>query len=297
MTDLADAEEVFTKVRPRLFGLAYRMLGSVAEAEDVLQDAWVRWQATERDEVREPAAFLTTMVTRMCVNVLQSARVRRETYIGPWLPDPVDTSADPALGAERGEALQVATLMLMEKLAPPERAAYILREAFDYPYELIGETIAVSDVNARQLVSRARRHLVARRGEPASTDEQRRLFTAFVAAAQTGDMSELEELLASDVASYTDGNGMRNAAPIPVVGRQRVAKFVLAFRRRFWRNSTVTWITANGQAAALISQDGTLAAFLTVAASADGIDELLWVLSPNKLTHIATAVPDPAQSV
>jgi RNA polymerase sigma-70 factor (ECF subfamily) len=146
-------------------------------------------------------------------------------------------------------------------------------------------------------VSRARRHLVARRGEPASTDEQRRLFTAFVAAAQTGDMSELEELLASDVASYTDGNGMRNAAPIPVVGRQRVAKFVLAFRRRFWRNSTVTWITANGQAAALISQDGTLAAFLTVAASADGIDELLWVLSPNKLTHIATAVPDPAQSV
>ena len=297
MTDLADAEEVFTGVRPRLFGLAYRMLGSVAEAEDVLQDAWVRWQATERDGVREPAAFLTTMVTRMCVNVLQSARVRRETYIGPWLPEPVDTSADPALGAERGEALQVATLMLMEKLPPPERAAYILREAFDYPYELIGETIAVSDVNARQLVSRARKHLAARRGEPASTDEQQRLLTAFVAAAQTGDMSDLEELLAADVVSYTDGNGMRNAAHIPVVGRETVAKFVRAFARRWWRNTTVTWITANGQAAALISQDGTLAAFLTVAASAEGIDELLWVMSPDKLTHIATAVPDPAETV
>lgn len=297
MTDLADAEEVFSEVRPRLFGLAYRMLGSVTEAEDVLQDAWVRWQSSDRDGVREPAAFLTTMVTRMCINVLQSARARRETYVGPWLPEPVDTSADPALGAERGEALQAATLMLMEKLPPPERAAYILREAFDYPYELIGETIQVSDVNARQLVSRARKHLAVRRGEPAGAGEQRRLLTAFVAAAQTGDMADLEELLASDVASYTDGNGMRTAARIPVVGRERVARFVLGFRRRLWVNATVTWVAANGQAGALISQDGTPAAFLTAAASADGIDELLWVMTTDKLTHIATAAPDPAETV
>ncbi|MDV3130092.1 RNA polymerase sigma-70 factor [Mycobacterium sp. 21AC1] len=286
--DLADAVDVFTAVRSRLFGVAYRMLGSVAEAEDVVQDVWLRWQESDRDTVRDPVAFLVTATTRACLNVLQSARARRETYAGPWLPEPVDTSADPALGAERDEALHVATLMLMEKLAPPERAAYILREAFDYPYGLIAETIQVSDVNARQLVSRARRHLNVRRAAPASSAEQKRLLAAFIEAAQTGDMASLEELLAADVVSYTDGNGMRNAAPHPVAGSRNVARFVRAFRHRFWPDSVVSWITANGQPGALVSRGGTVVAFLTVAASSGGIDEVLWVLTPEKLTHIAS---------
>src|SRR3954453_16302790 len=135
--DLGEALSIFTGVRPRLFGIAYRMLGSVSEAEDLVQDVWLRWQTTDRGVVDNPGAFLATTATRLAINELQSARARRETYIGPWLPEPVDTGADPYLGAERGEALELAVLMLIERLTPHERAAYVLREAFDYPYPRI----------------------------------------------------------------------------------------------------------------------------------------------------------------
>ncbi|MEV6966548.1 sigma-70 family RNA polymerase sigma factor [Hamadaea sp. NPDC051192] len=156
---LEEAVAVFVETRPRLFGIAYRMLGSVTEAEDVLQEAWVRWQRTDRSAIANPSAFLALTTTRLSINVIQSARSRRETYSGQWLPEPVDTSADPALGAERAEALEFACLLLMERLAPAERAAYVLREAFVYPYEQIAEVLEISAVYARQLVSRARKHL------------------------------------------------------------------------------------------------------------------------------------------
>jgi RNA polymerase sigma-70 factor (ECF subfamily) len=199
-SDLGDATETFANIRPRLFGIAYRMLSSVADAEDIVQEVWLRWQSCDRDAVRDAAPFLMTTTTRMCINHMQSAHARRETYVGPWLPEPVDTSADPALGAERGEALQVATLLLLERLSPTERAAYILREAFDYPYELIGATIQVTDVNARKLVSRARRHLAADRRKPTSPADPRRLLSAFVTAAHTGDMTALEMVFAAEAA-------------------------------------------------------------------------------------------------
>ncbi|MHC9291577.1 RNA polymerase sigma-70 factor [Mycobacterium sp. LTG2003] len=283
--DLADAAAVFTGVRPQLFGVAYRMLGTVTEAEDVVQDVWLRWQEADRAAVREPAAFLVTIATRICINALQSARARRETYIGPWLPEPVDTSADPAVGAERAEALELATLMLMEKLPPPERAAYILRQAFDYPYDSIAEAIDVSEAYARQLVSRARKHLTARRATPVSDAERQRLLKAFITAAQTGDLTGLQEVLAADVVSYTDGNGARNASRVPVAGRETVAKFVRAFVDRFWVDTTVRWVTANGRPSALVLRDGSVVAFLTIAASPGVIDELLWVLNPDKLSR------------
>ncbi|MFE2578672.1 sigma-70 family RNA polymerase sigma factor, partial [Streptomyces sp. NPDC059378] len=148
------ATQDFLAVRPQLFGIAYRVLGSSAEAEDVVQDAWLRWQNTDRTTVREPAAFLTAVATRLAINVAQSARVRRESYVGPWLPEPVDTSQDPQLGAERAEAVEMAVLLLLEKLNPVERAAYVLREAFDYPYSRIADILETSDANGRQLVSR-----------------------------------------------------------------------------------------------------------------------------------------------
>src|SRR5712691_4887189 len=129
-----DGLSAFVPVRPRLFGIAYRMLGSAAEAEDIVQDVWLRWQSTNRSVVENPPAFLATTTTRLCINLAQSAQTRRETYIGTWLPEPVDTSSDPELGAERGETLRLAVLVLLEKLSPTERAAYILREAFDYSY-------------------------------------------------------------------------------------------------------------------------------------------------------------------
>src|SRR3954451_16435363 len=129
-----EAGSVFVELRPRLFGIAYRVLGSAVEAEDVVQEVWLRWQKTDRSAVVSPAAFLSSVTTRLAINVAQSARVRRETYIGPWLPEPIDTSSDPEVGAQRAEALELALLLVLEKLSPAERAAYVLREAFDYTY-------------------------------------------------------------------------------------------------------------------------------------------------------------------
>ena len=287
-TDLDHATAEFVAVRGRLFGIAYRMLGSRTEAEDIVQEAWLRWQKYDRATVVDPAAFLATTTTRLCLNALQSARARRETYIGPWLPEPVDTRADPHLGAERDEALELATLMLLERLPPTERAAYVLREAFDYPYAEIGEVLQVKEDNARQLVTRARTHIAAERKAPVDSAEQKRLLEALVAAAQEGDLRRLEKLLADDVVSYTDGNGMRGASRIPVRGRTVVAKFLRAFAPRFWAGTALTWIEANGRPAVLISRDGAVVALLAVSAATDGIDQLMWVLSPDKLARIST---------
>jgi RNA polymerase sigma factor (sigma-70 family) len=196
-----DGLSAFLSVRPRLFGIAYRMLRSAAEAEDIVQDVWVRWQTADRSLVRDAAAFLATTTTRLAINVMQSARARRETYVGPWLPEPVDTSADPGLGAERGEALELGVLVLLKKLSPTERAAYILREAFDYTYREIANVLRLEEANARQVVTRARQHVSNGRRMLASSTEQRRLLDAFIAAAQHGDVAGLESLLASDVFS------------------------------------------------------------------------------------------------
>ena len=274
------------EVRSRLFGIAYRMLGSAVEAEDLVQDVWLRWQGYDRGTVVNPAAFLATTTTRLAINALQSARVRRETYIGPWLPEPVDTSADPYLGAERGEALEFAVLLLLEKLSPQERAAYVLREAFDYPYRQIADILQTSEPAVRQLVSRARKHVLAERHTPVTETEQRRLLTAFVAAARSGDLAALEELFAADVASYSDGGGVVRASRFPVLGAVRVAKFHRAFAARFWAGVDVRWATANGQAAALLRRDGSVFAVLTLVASAEGIEQVLWMMNPAKITAV-----------
>jgi RNA polymerase sigma-70 factor (ECF subfamily) len=188
----------FQAVRPRLFGIACRVLGNAAEADDVVQDTWTRWQRTDPNQVRDAGAFLATAATRLAINVSQSARVRHETYIGPWPPEPVDSATDPALGAERREALEFAVNLLLERLSPSERAAYVLREAFDYPYRRISQVLALSEANARQLVTRARGHLFSERRNPVSASEQRQFVEAFAAAAQSGDLAVLEELLAGD---------------------------------------------------------------------------------------------------
>lgn len=152
VSSLDTATAVFLGSRSRLFGVAYRMLGTVAEAEDVVQETWLRWQTADRSAVLEPIAYLVSVTTRIAINIAQSAHSRRETYIGPWLPEPVDTSADPTLGAERGEALEIAVLLLLEKLGPTERAAYVLREAFEYSYRDIAEVLDMTESNVRQIV-------------------------------------------------------------------------------------------------------------------------------------------------
>ena len=285
------ALETFSTVRPRLFGIAYRMLGSVAEAEDIVQETWLRWQGTDHTVVENPPAFLATITTRLSMNLAQSAHARHETYIGPWLPDPIDTSANPELGAERGEALEYAVLLLLEKLTPAERAAYVLREAFDYPYPLIADIVQSSEPATRKLVSRARKHLAAERRKPAPAAEHRRLLSAFLTAAQSGDVVELEKLFAADVVSYSDGGGVKLAARIPILGRSRVAKFVAAFSSHFWTGVDLAWVEANGRPSVELSRDGVPFTILGVTTSESGIDQLLWMMNPAKLRPMAASTP------
>ena len=196
MIAAADTES-FHGMRPRLIGIAHRIVGSAAEADDVVQDAWIRWQNTDRSEVRDAAAFLATTTARLAINVRQSARARRESSVEPWLAERVDTRADPARRAEQREALEQAMRVLLERLSPTERAAYVLREAFDYPYRRISQVLSLSEPNARQLVTRARLHLGSERRLPVDASEQRRLLEAFVAAARNGQLGMLERRLAA----------------------------------------------------------------------------------------------------
>ena len=282
-----DGLSAFVGVRPRLFGIAYRMLGSAAEAEDVVQDVWLRWQSTNRKAVENPPAFLATTTTRLCINLAQSAHTRRESYVGTWLPEPVDTSSDPGLGAERSEALKLAVLLLLEKLSPTERAAYVLREAFDYSYGQIADILQMEEANVRQLVSRARKHIADGRRTSVSSKEQRRLLEAFVTAAQKGDMAALEGLLAEDVVSYSDGGGLVRAAGVPVSGRERVKTFVEAVSTYFWKGVSVAFVEVNDQAAVLVSRAGVPTTLGTIDASAQGIDQIMWFLRPSKLAAVS----------
>ncbi len=190
----------FVRARPRLFGIAARILRSADEAEDVVQDVWLRWQAVDRSVVLDPPAFLATTTARLAINVTLSARARRETHLERGLAETVDPGCDPQQGAVREEALEFAVVRLLEKLTPAERAAYVLREAFDYAYRRIAAVLQVEEANARQLVTRARQHVAAGRCTPVRRAEQRRLLEAFVVAARSGDLAALEGELAWDVA-------------------------------------------------------------------------------------------------
>ena len=280
---LDEAESAFAAARPRLFGIAYRMTGSVADAEDLVQEVWLRWQLADRAAVLNPEAYLATAITRLAINESQTARARRETYVGPWLPEPVDTSADPQVGAEQGAVLELAVLMLLEKLTPTERAAYVLREAFDYPYREIAEIVQTSEVATRQLVSRARKHLADERRAPVEKADQRKLLEAFVAAAQAGDLAGLEKLFAQDVVSYSDSNGAIRAAGRPLFGAQSLAKIISGWAPSFWAGAEASFVEANGLTAVRLRKDDDTYAVITVSASEEGIDQVLWLVNPEKL--------------
>lgn len=203
-----DGLSAFASVRSRLFGIAYRMLGSRAEADDVVQEVWLRWQSANRTAVENPFAFLATITSRLCINVARSARVRHETYIGVWFPEPLDVSSDPSLSAERGEALRFAIHLLLGRLSPTERAAYVLREAFDYSYRQIAGTLQLAEANTRQLVSRARKHIADGPRKAVTSGEQRRFLNAFIAAAEREEIAELECFFAGGVSSHSYRAGL-----------------------------------------------------------------------------------------
>ena len=205
-----EAAADFESVRSRLFGIAYQLLRHAADAEDVVQDVWVRWHGADRARVQDRVAFLVTITTRLALNAATSARARREVSVGGWLPERDLASVDPALDAERSEALEFAVQLLMERLSPVERAVYVLREAFDYPFRGIAEVLGLSEANARQLARRARKHLAEQRHNPVDPAQREGLLEAFLDAARAGDMARLIDLLSNAVfQSCPNGAGQR----------------------------------------------------------------------------------------
>jgi len=279
------ALDVFTAQRGRLFGIAYRMFGTVAEADDVVQDVWLCWQGADRDAVVNPAAYLATIATRLSIRQLTSVRARREHYVGQWLPEPVDTSTDPLLGAERSEALSVAMLVLLERLTPEERATFVLHEAFAYPHARIAEVLEVSEVNARQLLRRARKRLATERRRPVDAHERDRLLGAFIAAAQNGNLEELEAVLAADVVSISDGGGQSRAALRPVVGSHNVARFLLGLLEKFGDGIRPVPVNVNGGPGVLGVRAGRPVALWTLDAGPDGVRQAFLMVNPQKLSR------------
>src|SRR3954452_18581052 len=278
-------------VRRRAFGVAYRMLGSVSEAEDVAQDALIRLTKAE-EPIEEPAAWITTAATRLSIDVLRSARKRRESYIGPWLPEPLIKGRDqgPAEQAELADSLSQAFLVLLERLSPVERAAFILREVFDYDYARIAEIIDRSEQNCRQIVTRAKKHIEATRPR-FDPDEALRheLLERFLAAANEGDLEGLEELLAEDAEFYSDGGGKVSAARKPLFGAHRIARVLVKFAekaKRYGKFDT-RLVMVNGQPGRVMRMaDGTLWDVLTIDVVDGKIQTVRVIRNPDKLQHV-----------
>jgi RNA polymerase sigma-70 factor (ECF subfamily) len=289
MTTTATADE-FEHHRPRLFGLAYRMLGSAHEAEDTVQDAYLRFSGADRTGIGHPAAWLAKTVTRLCLTRLTSARARREQYVGTWLPEPVVTS-DGTLGplesAEQRDAVSLAMLVLLERLTPTERAVYVLREAFGYGHRDIAEALDLSEANCRQLYRRAEQRLAAPEGRfEATPRRQEELVTSFLSAAREGDLAGLEKLLAADVTWWSDGGGKVSAARRPIEGREKVLRFLAGAFKGFAAGFTFTVVEING-APSLLAWDGdALAGVLGFECRDGGVTGMRAVVNPDKLDFV-----------
>ena len=286
--------EEFDGLRRPAFAIAYRMLGSVSEAEDVVQEGFLRlYRARESGErIESPRAYLSTVVSRLSLDQLRSARVRRETYVGEWLPEPLMASADddPARGLEMADSLSLAFLVLLESLTPEQRAAFLLHEVFDEPYDRIASILETSEPNARQLVTRARRHVQARRPRfDASREQQEQLATRFFAAAQDGDLEGLEHLLAQDVVLRADGGGKAPAVKRALHGRATVARALIAGLGRAARvgGFTLRREEVNGQPGALFrDRAGRLAAVMILDVADGQIQAVSSIVNPDKLRHL-----------
>jgi RNA polymerase sigma-70 factor (ECF subfamily) len=286
-------EEEFDKFRPPAFAIAYRMLGSVSEAEDVVQEGFLRLhRAREAGErIESPRAYLSTVVSRLALDQLRSARVRRETYVGEWLPEPLVQSADddPARKAEMADSLSLAFLVLLESLSPEQRAAFLLRDVFDEPYNRIAEIVGTSEQNARQLAARARRRVEERRPRfEASREQREELATRFFAAAEEGDLEGLEELLAHDVVLRADGGGKAPALARAIHGRARAARTLIAGLRALARfGVTSRREEVNGQPGALFfDREGRLISVMSLNVAEGQIQGVSSIVNPDKLRHL-----------
>ena len=285
-----DVEKIFQEYQPLLFSLAYNMLGSIMDAEDCVQETFLRWHracnSDEQEAIRSPRSYLCTIVTHICIDHLRSARVKREFYIGSWLPEPLLTGG-PDEHAEMAEILSIASLRLLEALSPSERAVFLLRQVFDYEYEEIARMVGKSEHSCRQLVYRAKQHLTSQRPRyDVSSRQQEQFYQSFLQASTDGNMEELLQLLAEDVSLYSDGGELRR--PMPLHGAQEVARYTMEVTRRVSLETAWYWqmTMINGRLGVVIYAYNRLYAVLTLEFIDGHIQEIDFIVSPEKLGHL-----------
>jgi RNA polymerase sigma-70 factor (ECF subfamily) len=299
-----DPAQSFEPYRRRLLGLAYRMLGSMADAEDAVQETYLRWHGADRGQVSEPRAFLMTTTTRICLDVLKSARARREEYVGPWLPEPVvDASAlAPDRRTELAEDLSIALLLTLDRLSPLERAAFLLHDVFDFSFSEVATALERTEAACRQLATRARAHVRELRPRGAVAPSSRsgeidpnhaRLLSAFAAATQSGDLNGLKQMLASDIRVVTDGGGKVRAALEVIEGADRVAQFLVETTRKrpgaWWRDDfTMRFATVNGLPGVIVEAPEGAKQTAAFEIEGDVIRALYVVRNPEKLRHLSS---------
>jgi RNA polymerase sigma-70 factor (ECF subfamily) len=282
---VSDPDGDFAAERPRLLGLAYRILSSYGDAEDVVQEAWIRWQGVEHDDITSPAAYLTTVVTRLALDRTRTIARRREQYVGPWLPEPIAIDRGPEERAEMAESLTLGFLMLLDRLSPTERAVWLLADVFAEPYALIAEATGKTEAACRQIATRARRRLRDARPAPPERLEAG-LLGRLMAAVAAGDLTRTLELLDADVVLLSDGGPERRAARQPIVGADRVARFTINIARR----GEVTGLQAteiNGSPALVLEIDGTMPMVITGEQRDGKVIRLFVLLNDEKLTALS----------
>ena len=284
-----DHIETFEHHRPMLFGIAYRMLGSVMEAEDAVQEAYLRFQNTPLDTVQSPKAFLNTVVTRLCMDQLKSARSQREEYYGPWLPEPLftDSEATPLQHMTDLESISMAFLVLLEKLTPVERAVFLLREVFEYDYVEIARIVQKEEATCRKLFSRAKQHITASRPRFDATEEaHQEILEQFLTAVYSGDLDGLTQLLADDVVSWSDGGGKVHSATRPIYGALRVAQFYMGLATKDAGQTAVEIAQFNGKAAVVMRREGEVIGIVNFETDGKAVRAIHVVRNPDKLQHI-----------
>ena len=281
-------DDPFVTHRNLLFTVAYEMLGSAADAEDVLQESWLRWSAVDQTQVREPRAYLVRIVTRQALNQLRTVSRRREDYVGEWLPEPLLTSPDVADDVELAESVSMAMLTVLETLAPTERAVFVLREVFDLPYDEIAGAVDKTPAAVRQIAHRAKDHVAARRPRVhVEPTEQEEVLERFLAAVNTGDLQGLMDVLAPDVVSVADGGGkVRGAARRPIVGAEKLAAYLLGGMEKFGITFVATPAWVNGAPGARVEVDGELVGAISVTVEGGRITRIYSVANPDKLAWL-----------
>ncbi|MFE7800393.1 RNA polymerase sigma-70 factor [Nocardia sp. NPDC057440] len=281
------ATEAFVAHRNLLFTVAYEMLGSAADAEDVLQETWLRWAGVDLDIVQDQRAYLVRITTRQSLSRLRVLDRRKESYVGPWLPEPLLTTPDVAEDIELADSVSMAMLLVLETLAPTERAVFVLREVFDLAYNEIAEAVDKTPAAVRQIAHRARAHVAARRPRGiVSSDQTRDALEAFQRAVETGDLQRLLEILAPDVVALNDGGGIKQALPRPIVGADRVARLFALYWNTIGATATLQPTQVNGYPALIVRLDGELDSVMAVRIDAGLISGIYSVRNPQKLSHM-----------